>query len=205
MGSGRHRDLRIDRDDAVKRWSFSEDAYLAANFDSATMAEMIAATGRTKDAIYSRAKVLKIHRENRGRIGHGRYLVGTPFRPGSIPHKTSLRDTVIAELVKHKERTTRQLCAATGSKANAIWKTCDYLRKQGNLHTVRFQPCDRSVGNFVAVYRIGAGVDAVMPVRKKEPEPNPHEIQPIPRPKLGAWGCVWNTTPPASPAERNAA
>lgn len=44
-----------------------------------------------------------------------------------------------------------------------------------------------------------------MKLGKTDCTPKEHKADPVPRPKLGAWGCVWNTTTPAEPAERNEA
>lgn len=196
----------------MSRWTLAEDAYLAGNFASAPMGSIIAATGRTLHAIYSRAKVLGLRRENQGRIGkRPGFIAGTPFRKGGNPHKTNLRDAIIRELVENGERTVRQLRAATGSSSSAIWKACYRLKEQNNLHVARWQPTKNSPGNIEAVYRIGAGEDAEKPdvwkplsaEVKRPPSAKDHEPQPIPRPTLGPWGLVWNTTNAGqAPAER---
>ena len=192
----------------MSRWSHSEDTYLAMNFATATMDEMVAHLGRSKDGIYCRAKILGLQRPNRGRIGHGRFLVGTPFRLGSIPHKTNVRDAVIKALTEHVEQTSRQLASAAKVRSvSSVWTVCALLRKQKNIHIVRFQPCPTSPGNIEAVYRIGHGVDAVHPTKDApEQKKDIYKPDPIPRPVLGAWGCVWTTaaktTEPAVPAER---
>lgn len=169
-------------------WTTREDAYLAVNFSSASMPEMVEATGRTKDAIYSRAKVLGLTRNER--VAHREFIRGTVLHKDTLPKKRTVRDVVISELTKHIERTGRQLMAATGATKCTIWKVCDRLRKQGNIHVSRFQESEISPGNWEAVYRINAGVDAVSPAvlkQKKEAKDNPHKVQPIPHPTLSMW------------------
>lgn len=189
-------------------WSFEHQAYLAANFARAPMADMIAATGRTMHAIYSKAKDMGLKRDNRGRIGHGRFLKGSPFRPGSRPWKTNVRDAIVKALAERTELTAKQLMAASGSGHSGVWKACDRLLKQGNIHVVRWQQVVNSPGNWEAVYRIGVGVSAEKPAtgnRQHEQKEDPHEIQTVPRPKLGPWGLCWGNTTNAgnAPAERN--
>ena len=195
----------------MSRWTISEDAYLATHFASAPMDSIIAATGRTKDAIYSRAKVLELRRDNQGRIGKRRdFMPGTPFRKGSIPWKTNLRDAIISSLAEHTERTTRQLRATSGASASSVWKACARLKDQNNLHIARWQPTANSPGNIEAVYRIGAGVDAEKPTAREEKNKREErelslgvfDVQPVPMPVLGPWGCVWHTSPANAPAER---
>lgn len=188
----------------MSRWTHSEDAYLAVHFAETSMAEMIQSLGRTKDAIYCRARTLGLKRVNRGKFPKG-FIGGTPFRKGSIPHKTNIRDAIIKALAENHEQTSGQLRKATGSVNSSIWKTCEALKAQNNIHICRWQQVKNSPGNIEAVYRIGAGIDADKPSRSKK-EPDIYTPQQIPRPPLGPWGLSWNTTNAGhAPAERNAA
>lgn len=182
------------------KWTEAQDGYLACNFDTAEMSVMVDVLGRSHNAIYYRAKVLGLRRRNRGHFAKG-FIRGTPFRPGSTSWnagtakpKTPLRDKIIDLLAAHQDQTISQMMEVTGSSASSCWRVCNLLRAQGNLHIVEYRPAP---GNWEAVYRIGCGVDAEKPgpdrVRPAN-EPDPYEIQPVPRPQLGAWGLSWNTT-----------
>ena len=192
-------------------WTDTEDCYLAKNFNDAEMWRMVADLGRSRDATYCRARKLGLTRENRTQFKAGQKPAGTPFAAGNVPWNANpngkpvlLREKITALLATYQDQTISQMVAATGSNAASCWRVCNKLREQGNLHIAEYRPAP---GNCEAVYRIGRGVDAVKPDPEKTrpaTEPDPYELVPVPRPTLGLWGCVWNTTP-ATPAERNAA
>lgn len=196
-------------------WLIEEDAYLATNYPSAPLATMAAHLGRSIDAIHCRARRLEIRRINMGNLRF-RFCKISSFRPGHKPwnagtakikakpaQRLSLRDKIIAELVEHQERTVTQLSKATGSTKSSIQRLCGRIRDQHNCHVDRYEPVPSSPGNFQAVWKIGAGKDAPKPEGCGTPAPRGPDIyepDPIPRPTLGAWGCVWNTTNGASGA-----
>lgn len=183
------------------QWTDTEDCYLAKNFNDAEMWRMTADLGRSRDAIYCRAKKLGLHRENRTTFKPGQTAIGTPFQPGNVPWNANpngkpvlLRDKITALLATYQDQTIAQMVVATGSNAASCWRVCNKLRAQGNLHIAQYLPAP---GNAEAVYRIGRGVDAIKPdperVRPAN-EPDPYELVPVPRPQLGLWGCTWPTT-----------
>lgn len=201
-------------------WTITEDAYLGTHYPSAPLATMAAHLKRSIDAIHCRARKLEIRRINMGNMRF-RFCTTSSFKPGNKPwnagtakpkekpaQRLSLRDKIIAELVEHQERTVTQLSKATGSTKSSIQRLCGRIRDQHNCHVARYEPVPSSPGNFQAVWKIGAGKDAQKPEGCGVPDkrgPEIYEPDPIPRPTLGAWGCVWNTTTPAAPAERNTA
>jgi hypothetical protein len=159
-----------------------------------------AAVGRSKEAVYCRAKYIGLHKENPANFRKGTKN-GRPFAPGNVPWNagtarkstTPLRDKIVAIFAERQEATLADLSKATGSTTAACWKVCSALRASGNIHVARYQRSARTAINHEAVYRIGLGVDAERP-GFVEPQPvldDPYEIQPIPAPKLGPWGCVW--------------
>ena len=192
----------------MNKWTESEDSYLATHYATIAVVDIGEHLGRTRDAVYYRAKTLGLRRENQGHFTG--MEIGKQFQPGNVPWNAgtgkkvpTLREKIAAWLAEHREATILQLSAATGSTRSSCWKACDELRRQGNLHIVRYSPVLGSNGNWEAVYRIGHGEDAVYPIRKEPEAEDPYEVQPVPRPVLGAWGLSWNTTTPASaPAER---
>lgn len=179
------------------KWTYEDDAYLAINFSSAPMDEMIQHLGRTKFAIYCRAKNMKLHRENSGRFTQESRPEGKPFRMGdrawntAAVKKESLRERLIALFVERQELTILDMHKATKSTKSACWRVCDNLRRHGNIHIARYQFARNVERNYEAVYRVGAGVDAVKPDNRRIEQYTAHQPQPVPRPSLGAWGVVW--------------
>lgn len=183
-------------------WTIEQDTFLANNYATMRAEDIGAAVGRSKEAVYCRAKYIGLHKENPANFREG-HKGGKPFTPGNVPWNagtakksiTPLRDKIIAIFAEQQEATLAGLSEATGSTTAACWKVCSALRAAGNIHVARYQRSARTAINHEAVYRIGLGVDAERP-GFVEPKPvlnDPYEIQPIPAPTLGAWGCVWNT------------
>lgn len=201
-------------------WTITEDAYLGTHYPTAPMATMAAHLGRSIDAIHCRARKLEIRRVNMGNLRF-RFRTDSGFKPGHKPWnagtakpkekpapRLSLRDKIIAALVEHKELTVAQLSKATGSTKSSVQRTLCKIREQNNCHVDRYIDVDNSPGNVCGVWRIGAGKDAPKPEGCGTPAPRGPEIyepDPIPRPTLGAWGCVWNTTSGASGAGKEQA
>lgn len=186
----------------MKPWTLDEMVYLTKHYATKDMREICAHLGRSVFSIHGKAKFMELHRENGGRINSEtakvmRKLQGNP---------TPLRDKIIAMFAEHQELTIHQMRKACNTRASSCWRVCDKLSKQGNIHLARYRAVDSAAGNYEAVYRIGAGVDAEKPAtRRMEPNEDVYEIQPIPFPQLGLWGLVWPITTPARPAERNTA
>lgn len=201
-------------------WTISEDAYLATNYPTAPLATMAEHLDRSIDAIHCRARKLEVRRVNMGNLrfrfqsgaafksGHRPWNAGTA-KPKETPTKRlSLRDKIIAGLVEHSERTVTQLSKTTGSNKSSVQRLLCRIRDQKNCHIDRYDPVPNSPGNFQAIWKIGAGLDAEKPENCGAPKRRAEDIYepiPIPRPPLGLWGLVWNTTTPAEPVERNAA
>lgn len=185
-----------------KPWALDEMVYLTKHYATKEVREICAHLDRSVNSIHGKATAMELHRENGGRINKEtakvmRKLQGNP---------TPLRDKIIALFAEHQELTINQMRKACNARAASCWRVCDKLSRQGNIHISRYQAVESAAGNFEAIYRIGAGVNAERPTtRRMEPKEDAYEIQPIPRPKLGLWGLVWNTTTPAQPAERNTA
>lgn len=133
---------------------------------------------RSIDAINSKARELGVFRRIKGN--------------DQIP----VREMVIRELTTHREQTVNQLYFKIGNRRSAICTTLLRLKGQGNAHISRYTTED---GEVVAVWSPGRRIDADQPkvssaakkqatLRMKKEAKKP---VPIPRPKLGAWGCVW--------------
>lgn len=188
-------------------WSIDETVFLVRHYATMPLAELSAnladfgVAERSISAIHARARYLDIHRENAGKFD------GTNGAPP--PCSSPLRDHIIRLFVERTELTVAEMSAATGSSASSCWKVCKRLKAQENIHISRYQNPTKAPGNWAAVYRVGIGKDAEKPAAKvvtKEVEPEDiiYEPQPVPRPALGLWGLVWNTTNPAQVAgERN--
>ena len=200
----------------MKAWTILEDAFLATHYAAMRAEDIGAAIGRSKEAVYCRAKYIGLFKENPTNFRKGTKN-GKPFTTGNVPWNagtarksiTPLRDKIITTFAEQKEATLAALAQVTGATTAACWKVCSKLRSEGNVHITRYQPAKRSAINHEAVYRIGLGVDADRPSAiepKQVFESDPYEILPIPAPTLGAWGLCWpNTTTPAEQAERKAA
>lgn len=185
----------------MKAWTIEEDTFLAMNYATMRAEDISAHVGRSKEAVYCRAKYIGLHKENPANFKEG-HKGGKPFAPGNVPWNsgtskksiTPLRDKITAIFAEQKEATLADLAATTGSTTSACWKVCSKLRAAGNIHIARYQSSTRAAINHEAVYRIGLGVDADRPgFVEPRPvfEPDPYEIQPIPAPTLGAWGLCW--------------
>lgn len=201
-------------------WTITEDAYLATNYPTLPLPTMTAHLGRSINAIHCRARKLEIRRINMGNL-RIRFVTSGRFQPGqkswnagtakpkenSVP-RLSLRDKIIAQLVEHGERTVTQLSKSTGSTKSSIQRLLCKIRDQKNCHVDRYEPATNSPGNNQAVWKIGAGKDAQKPDgcgTPTRPGQEIYEPDPIPRPTLGAWGCVWNTTSGAAGAGKEQA
>ena len=194
----------------MSKWTESEDSYLATHYATIAVVDIAEHLGRTRDAVYYRAKMLGLRRENHGLFTGA--VVGKRFAAGNVPWNVGtakkpklLREKIIDLMVEHQEHTLKQLSKATGSTRASCWRACDELRRQGNLHVSRYEAVFESAGNWEAIYRIGHGEDAVYPIHKEPEAEDPYEVQPVPRPVLGAWGCTWNTTKGATGAGKEQA
>lgn len=182
------------------KWTEKQDAFLASHYADAPMMAIIEATGRTMHAIHARARALGLRRPNKGCFDGSKPL-GRRFAPGQKPWNfqeakpPTLRDKIIALFAERRELTISDMHKATGSTKSACWRVCETLRAERGIHISRYRPTEKAAGNFEAVYCIGVGTDAEKPNhRRAEPKEDAYEIQPIPRPKLGLWGLVWNIT-----------
>lgn len=190
------------------KWSEADDAYLAANFRDCEMWRMMNHLDRSRDSIHYRAQVLGLKRPNPTLFKPRQVAVGVPFSKGNVPwnvgikkesgkparkERTMLRDKIIAMMLAYGNQTVGKLAAATEANPSAIWKACNKMRKANELHVAAYIPAP---GKHIIVYALGRGEDAACPESKTMVEvndPDPYEIQPIPRPALGLWGLVWNT------------
>lgn len=164
-------------------WSIDQVVFLIRNYPDMPWDRLkaeIDAYGvvRSIDAINSKARELGVFRRIKGN------------------ERVPVREMVIRELTTHREQTVNQLYDKIGNRRSAIWKTLSSLKAQGNAHISRYTTED---GVVAAVWSPGRGIDADPPkdssaakkqatLRMKKEAKKP---VPIPRPKLGAWGCVW--------------
>lgn len=191
-------------------WTTEQIALLVAMYPTNQMQEIIDATGRSKEAIYAKAQSLNLQRQNKTVFGSGnnngiKFAKGhTPWNAGRSVFKITTRDLVIGEFKRNPVQTTITLSQATGAIRSGCWAVCNDLVKKGLAH-VSGWVCDKSTKwNKLAIYTFGPGESVEWTPRHRPPdEPDPYEIQPIPRPQLGLWGVCWpTTTTPAQPAER---
>ena len=181
-----HRDGLIRNGAAMNFWTTSELVILTRMFATSTTAEIREALpGRSDFAIWSKAKHLKLQRDHYMRTI-------TPEQAAKMhkarTYKTPLRNKVIEILVREAEVNIATLHRETGAPRASCFRVLQKLIAENKAHITRYDKRH-------AIYRVGSGVSA------QKPAPPP-SITPIPRPKLGAWGLVW-TTSPAMPAERN--
>lgn len=195
-------------------WTQEQSALLVSMYPTSEMKDIIKATGKTLDAIYSKAKTLGLRRENQAKFKPGEAR-GHKFQPGNKSwnagrsvFKITTRDLVLGEFKRNPVQTTITLAQATGARRSGCWVVCNDLVSKGLAH-ISGWICDKSTNwNKLAIYTFGPGdsVEWTPRQQKNQPDEDPYEIQPIPRPVLGLWGICWpNTTTPAQPAERNAA
>lgn len=196
----------------IQDWTKEQIALLVAMYPSSPMQEITAATGRSKEGVYAKAQALKLKRENKAKFIPGD-VRGHKFKPGNKPWNTgkavfkiTSRDLVLGEFKRNPIQTTKTLSDATGVSRSGCWSVCNRLVSIGEAH-ISGWICDKSTNwNNLAIYTFGPGesVEWTPRQQKNQPDKDPYEIQPIPRPNLGLWGICWpNTTTPASPAERN--
>jgi len=194
------------------KWTKEQDAFLRAMYPSNPMQEIIEATGKTMNAIYARAQLLGLERENKSKFKPGDQR-GHKFQPGNkswntgkAVFKITSRDLVLGEFKRNPSQTTKSLSLATGVRRSGCWTICNDLVKKGLAHISGWVCSKETNWNKEATFTYGPGESTEWTPRqqKNQPDEDPYEIQPIPRPTLGLWGICWpNTTMPASPAERN--
>lgn len=164
------------------------------------MSEMIAAIGKSQDAIYSKAKLLKLRRENSRRFGQPGAAIGHKYAKGNVPWNAkpgawrvpTSKELIAAEFEKNPTQTVHTLSAATGIRAANCGQVCNHMVKRGELHITGWKYGRETRWNRIAVYELGYGQS----VEWKNPaaQDNPYEIQPIPAPTLGLWGLCWPIT-----------
>jgi hypothetical protein len=199
-------------------WTTEQDALLRAMYPANPMPEIVEATGRTMHAVYSRAKLLKLTRKNKAKFAEGSAPVGQRFQQGKpswnagkAVFKITARDLVLGEFRRNPVQTTKTLAEATGLRRSGCWTVCNHMVKQGEAHISGWTSSVETGYNKIATFTLGPGENVKWTPRQKkadsEEDISPYEILPIPRPQLGAWGCVWPNINQSRPCagERNAA
>lgn len=117
------------------------------------------------------------------------------------PREAITRAKIICALEKAGEASVRNLCQLTRLSDNTLYRHLSVLRAAGRAHISRWLP---RTGHkpAEAIYRIGAGADAVNPAPRTtqdiawmKPRKRRHRVEsagtlPDPRP-LGIWGLAW--------------
>ena len=114
--------------------------------------------------------------------------------------RTPATDAIVAYMLVAATCTAATIQKDLGFSSATVSKVLGKLKKGELAHIASYQ---KSPANKMreAVWKIGRGDNAPRPYIA----PKPAEEIFIPRPTLGLWGLVWNTTTPAAPEERNAA
>lgn len=115
-------------------------------------------------------------------------------------NRTPATDAIVAYMLVTATCTAATIQRDLGFSSATVSKVLGKLKKGELAHVAGYQ---KSTANRMreAVWKIGRGDSLPRPYVA----PKPAEEIFIPRPKLGLWGLVWNTTTPAEPAERNTA
>lgn len=193
-------------------WTPEQVALLRAMYPTSSMESIIKATGKTQDSVYSKAKTLGLRRENTAKFkpgearGHKYPKGNVPWNAGKSVFKITTRDLVLGEFKRNPAQTTITLAHATGARRSGCWTVCNDLVSKGLAH-ISGWICDKSTNwNKLAIYTYGPGdsVEWTPRQQKNQPDEDPYEIQPIPRPPIGLWGLCWpvNQSLPSA-GERN--
>ncbi len=195
-------------------WTREQDALLRAMYPLRPMAEIIEATGRSKEAIYARAQRFELKREHQTQFGKSGAPEGHKFQKGCKPwnagkavFKITSRDRVLGEFRRDPIQTTKSLSAATGVRRSGCWIICNELVKKGQAYISGWKCSKETNWNKEAEYTFGQGESLPWTPRQKksEIEEDPYQILPVPRPTLGVWGLCWPITNGANGAGKEQA
>lgn len=172
-----------------REWPLDQTVFLVKHYTDGLMAEIVSGLSaigdfRSIDAIHSKARSLELGKRNR----RGDFMKKRAMQ--NHRSRRPLRAMVIELLAVEQEASLKIIVEKTGSTHSAVWKVCMSLVNQANAHIVRW---DRIGNGYAMVIRVGRGQNAPKPSAEKNES---RGTIPIPRPTLGAWGCVWNTTTP---------
>lgn len=186
----------------VRPWRPEEDAYVRAHYATMRCDAIAFFLRRTQCGVWKRASRLGLEKQNSTKFQPG-HTIGPRFAPGNIPankgKRTKLRIWERVELLfeEHAELTQADMSKLLGVPLGSL---------SGSLRQAPKHVChiDRwmIVGkHWVGVYAKGPGADADKPNRRADTAEararliaDASKPLPIPRPQLGPWGCVWNTT-----------
>lgn len=182
-------------------WPIDQMVFLCRNYPTMPIKDFKAGLDaygypRSIDSIHAKARSMGIDRK----VNAGRFdgTNGNPFKPGSNGRPAKLREIIVMQLIERQTVTVAEMAALTGARKSSVWKVLSALRKQGNCHASSYV---FKSGGYETVWKVGAGIDEIeirrRALRRTDPPIDIYKPDPIPRPQLGAWGCVWNTTTPA--------
>ncbi len=174
-----------------KNWSIDEIVYLCRAYPDTDInmkeikAQLLAfGAHRSLDSIHAKARVLDIQRPNCGKFDG---TTGKPYAPGSNHKPTPIRDCVVQHMAEHGRIEIAEFARVNRFRYASVWKALKHLERQGNAH-------QDGKAWVIGPSESRGGVQNPRPRRKARPIEDINELQPLHRPTLGAWGCVWNTT-----------
>lgn len=188
------------------KWTTEQDAVLIARYWDAPMYELAAETNRSVQAIYARARLLKLKRKYDGGFKIGNKVRNN--RPAK-PRSATIEQRVAALLESSADAawTSPQVADALKVARPAVTMALNHLRCVGKIHVAEYRK-SRSKHRWlhVAAYRWGDGENAMPPsgaaaiqIQIIDSTPSP-----VPQPWLDAW-TARVLYGPAAPAEMDAA
>ncbi len=166
------------------KWTPEQDAALRAMYASAPFSEIIAATRRSVQAIYVRARLLGLKRQHKGYFQIGNTIRN---RKRAAPKPPTLQDRVLTFLrdtdsaLISRDVAKQMMIGDVASVSLALRR----LHRAKEIYVAEYQPKRRKHDpKFIPAYSFGKGPDAEMPEpdaveRFHAPNPIPYSVLPF--------------------------